>query len=120
MPEKKSQLSVAKQDFQQYVRKSVEAAKALRDELKLQAHVGTEEAMSHWADLEKYLAHLDTLAHDLNHAAGAFGERLLAIVRRAAPKRSVKRATKPIAKRATKPVAKRSAKKRASKKRIRR
>lgn len=119
MAEKKSQLSIAKEDFEQYVRKSVDGARALRDELKLQAHLGTEEAKARWGDLEKYLSHLDSVAHDLNQAAGAFGEKLLGIVRRAAPKRSVKRAPKlggkRAAKRGVKAAAKQAGKRSASK-----
>ena len=85
MPEKKSQLSVAREEFQQYVRKSVEGARALRDELKLKAQAGTEEAKAHWAELERYFAHLDTVAHDLNQAAGAVrGRRLQYSIRTAA------------------------------------
>jgi hypothetical protein len=103
MPEKQSQLSVAREEFNQYVQKSLEGAVALRDQLKLQAQLGTEEAKAHWADLEKYL---DTLGHDLTHAASDFGDRLVGLVRRAAPKRAAKPAVKKVAKKAVKKVKK--------------
>jgi hypothetical protein len=114
MPDRKSQLSIASEEFKQYVRKSADAVLALRDELKAQALHGTEEAKSHWADLEARLAHLEKLPHNLGQAAGDLVDRLIKIVRPAAPKR-LKRA-KPRVKR----VAKVSAKRRTIKKKSRR
>ena len=111
MPNPKSQLSLAREEFMQYVRKSVEVALALRDELKAQAQQGTEEAKAQWADLEARLAHLEKLPHNLSLAAGELVDRLLKIARSAAPKR---------AKRAAKRIAKVSAKRRAPKKKSRR
>jgi hypothetical protein len=106
MPDHKSQLSLAGEEFKQYVRKSVEMVLALRDELKVQAQEGTDEAKLQWANLEARLAHLEKLPHNLGQAAGELVDRLLKIVRRpAAPKRPVKR----VAKRSAKRVAKRPA-----------
>jgi vacuolar-type H+-ATPase subunit E/Vma4 len=97
MPNPKSQLTVAREEFMQYVHKSLEVALALRDELKAQAQQGTEGAKAQWADLEARLAHLDKLPHNLSQAAGELVDRLLKIGRSAAPKR-VKRRVKRVAK----------------------
>jgi len=90
----KNQLSLARNEFRDYLRRSADLARTLRDELKLQAHLGSEEAKSQWAEIEGRLTHLDTLAHDLNHAASDFLDRVIEIVRDASVQRQVKRRAK--------------------------
>jgi vacuolar-type H+-ATPase subunit E/Vma4 len=120
MPDAKSQLSLASEEFKQYVRRSVEVVLALRDELKAQAQQGTEEAKAQWADLEARLAHLERLPQNLGQAAGELVDRLIKIARSAASKRPAKRAAKRVVKRVAKRSAKRPAKRPAPKKKTRR
>ena len=46
MPAQANQLRLARDEFKQYMRKSVDVARTLRDELKVQAHLGTADAKS--------------------------------------------------------------------------
>jgi hypothetical protein len=98
-----NQLALAKDEFRRYLRRSVEVARTLRDELRVQAHLGTEQAKWRLETVEKRLAHFDSLAHDLNHAAARFIDGLIEIVRDASVGRSVKRRAK---RRARRPGAK--------------
>jgi predicted solute-binding protein len=93
----KNQLALVKDEFKQYVRKSIEVAQALRDEVRVQAHLGTAEAKSRWVEIEKRLAHLDALAHELNHAASDFVDHAIETIhgraeQRGATQRAKKRA----------------------------
>ena len=91
MPAQANQLRLARDEFKQYMRKNVDVARTLRDELKVQAHLGTAEAKSRWTEIEKRLSHGDALAHELNHVAGEFMDRLIEAVRDAAAKKGAKR-----------------------------
>jgi hypothetical protein len=94
MAPKKNQLTLASNDFKEYMRKSAVMARALRDEVRVQLRLGTSEAKARLAEIEKGLTHVDTLAHELNHAMGQLVDRLIDDAKGAAEKRGVARTAK--------------------------